>query len=103
MKYHSTIKLLALAAALLVTLSGLALAQNTSGSISGSVRDSTGAAVKGATVTITDNAKKTVIRTLTTNDDGEFSAPLVPVGYYDVTVEAPNFKKHIDSQVKVNV
>jgi hypothetical protein len=92
-----------LALALCLSLSGLAFGQDITGSIFGTVKDSTGAVVKGATVTITDKDKKAVLRTVTTNDDGEYSVPLVPVGYYDITVEAANFKKHIDEGVKVNV
>jgi hypothetical protein len=92
-----------MAAALFLSLTAVAIAQEITGSINGTVRDSVGAAVKGATVTITDSAKKVVVRTVSTDDDGAFSAPLLPVAFYDITVEAPNFKKHVDSQVKVNV
>jgi Carboxypeptidase regulatory-like domain len=81
----------------------VAFAQEITGSIAGTVKDASGAAVKGATVTITDSDKKSLVRTFSTNDDGEFSAPLLPVAYYDITVEAPNFKKHVDTRVKVNV
>jgi len=92
-----------LAFAFCLSLSGLAFGQEITGSIAGTVKDSTGAAVQGATVTITDSDKKVVVRTVTTNDNGEFSVPLVPVALYDLSVEAPNFKKHVDSGVKVNV
>ena len=98
-----TLPILSLTVALFLGLSAVASAQEITGSINGTVKDSLGAAVKGATVTITDSDKKVVVRTINTNDDGEFSAPLVPVAYYDITVEAPNFKKHLESQVKVNV
>jgi hypothetical protein len=81
----------------------VAFAQEITGSIAGTVKDASGAAVKGATVTITDSDKKSLVRTFSTNDDGEFSASLLPVAYYDITVEAPNFKKHVDTRVKVNV
>jgi hypothetical protein len=87
----------------LFCISGVAVGQEITGSIVGSVKDSNGAAVKGATVTITDSDKKVAVRTLTTNDDGEFSAPLLPAALYDVTVEATGFKKHIDERVKLNV
>ena len=96
-------RILVLAIALLLSLGATALSQEITGSISGTVKDAAGAAVKGATVTITDSAKKVVARTITTGDDGEFSAPLLPVAYYDITVEAANFKKHLENQVKVNV
>ena len=91
-----------LALALCVGLS-VAFAQEITGSIAGTVKDPNGAAVKGATVTITNSDKKDVVRTVVTNDEGEFSVPLLPVAYYDITVEAPSFKKHIDTKVKVNV
>ncbi len=92
-----------LAFAFCLSLSGLALGQEITGSIAGTVKDTTGAVVKGATVTITDSDKKVVVRTVSTNDDGEFSAPLLPVALYDLSVEATNFKRHVDSGVKVNV
>ena len=105
MRYQTknALQMMFLALALCLSLSGLAFGQEITGSIAGTVKDSTGAAVKGATVTITDADKKIVVRTVNTNDDGEFSAPLVPVAFYDITVEAPNFKKHLDTGVKVNV
>lgn len=99
---HITLRLL-MAAALLLSLSAVAFAQEITGSVNGTVKDSVGAAVKGATVTITDSEKKVVVRTMSTNDDGEFSAPQLRVAFYDITVEAPNFKKHVETQVKVNV
>src|SRR5437660_12290120 len=89
--------------ALLFAFSGVAMSQEITGSIVGTVKDANGAMVKGATVTITNSDTKLVARTVTTNDDGEFSAPLLPVAFYDVTVEATSFKKHIDQRVKLNV
>src|SRR5689334_13558404 len=85
-------------------LSGLALGQETTGSIVGTVHDPSGAAVAGATVTITipTQADK-LIRTVTTSDDGTFSAPNVPINTYTITVEAPNFKKAVHTDVKVDV
>jgi len=85
-------------------LSGVALAQEVTGSIFGTVRDSNGSVVAGATVTITDPAKGgIVVRTATTNDDGGFSAPNLGISTYDITVEAPNFKKTVKSGIKVDV
>jgi hypothetical protein len=82
---------------------GAAHAQEITGSIVGTVKDSTGAAVPGAAVTVTDSAKKIVVRTVTTNDDGGFTARDLPVTKYDVTIEAPNFKKHVETGVQVDV
>jgi hypothetical protein len=100
---HIALRMALLALALCLGASGSVFGQEITGSIVGSVKDSTGAAVRGATVTITDPSQKVVARTLTTNDDGQFSAPNLTSAYYDITVEAPNFKKHVETRVKVDV
>jgi hypothetical protein len=82
---------------------GVAFAQEITGDLVGTVTDANGAAVAGATVTITNSDTKLLTRTVTTNEAGEFSAPLLPVAYYDISVEAANFKKHLDQRVKLNV
>src|SRR5438128_12684395 len=74
---------------------GLAVGQEITGSLVGTVKDSNGATVKGATVTITNSDTKLVARTITTNDDGEIFAPLLPAALSDITVEATGFKRHI--------
>src|SRR5215831_800386 len=89
--------------ALLFACSGVALSQEITGGITGTVRDAQGAAVKGATVTVTNPATKEVVRTITTNDDGAYTAGDLHVGTYDVTVEATGFKKHISNKVQVDV
>jgi hypothetical protein len=80
-----------------------AMAQEINGSLAGTVRDANGGAVKGATVTITDSDKKVVVRTVTTDENGDFSAPALLVAFYDITVEAASFKKSLSNRVKVNV
>lgn len=85
------------------SFAAIASAQEITGSISGTVKDPNGAAVAGATVTITDTEKKAVVRTATTNDDGAFNASDLASGTYSVTVEAPNFKKHIETNLKLDV
>ncbi len=90
----------------LVLMAGLALmvqAQEITGSLLGTVRDSTGAAVAGATVTITDKAKNVVIRTVTTNAEGQFSAPVIQAGIYDITVEAQSFKRQVEQGIKLDL
>jgi hypothetical protein len=89
--------------ALLFACSGVALSQEITGGIAGSVKDAQGAAVKGATVTVTNPATKEVVRTITTNDEGAYAAGDLHVGTYDVTVEATGFKKHISNNVQVDV
>ncbi len=78
-------------------------AQETTGTINGTVTDPNGAVVSGATVTITDAEKKVVIRTATTNEEGFFSIPNLPSGLYDVSIEISGFKKFLSPAVKVDV
>jgi uncharacterized surface anchored protein len=104
MKHFSvTPRLLLLAAALIVSLSSIAFAQEVTGSLGGTVKDSSGAAVPGATVTISDMDKKVVVRTVTTSDEGGYSARDLATGNYMVTVEAPNFKKAVTTDARVEV
>ncbi len=67
-------------------VSGSALiAQATSGSLSGQVKDAKGAYVVGATVTI-ESPALFAPRVVRTNANGEWRAPLLPPGNYKVTV-----------------
>src|SRR5208282_4211273 len=73
----------------LLLLNGAKLsAQTFRGTILGTVIDSSGGAVTGATVTI-KNTDIGLIRTVTTSDDGTYAAPELPIGNYSVTVEKP--------------
>lgn len=100
---HKFPRFILLAGALSLFLSGMAMAQEVTGSLVGTIKDANGGAVTGATVTITDSEKKVVVRTATTNDEGQFSAPNLNSAIYDVEIEAPNFKKHIEKKVKLDV
>src|SRR6476620_1452961 len=91
-------------AAMILCLGAMTFGQEVTGSINGTVRDTTGAVVPGATVTVTiPSQADAVIRTVTTNDEGAYSIPNVPVNVYNVTVEAANFKKSVQTDVKVDV
>ncbi|MDI1241534.1 MAG: carboxypeptidase-like regulatory domain-containing protein, partial [bacterium] len=92
------------AMAFALCLSTFALGQEITGTIVGTVKDSSGSVVPGATVSITDPSKgDIVVRTITTNDSGEFSAPNLSVSTYSISVEAPNFKRAVQTGVKVDV
>lgn len=91
---------------LLVGLAVMAIpahAQDITGSIVGIVRDSSGGVVAGATVTIKETTKNIVARTLSTNEEGAYSAPLLQAGSYSVTVEAAGFKKYTKTDIQLNV
>jgi hypothetical protein len=90
-------------AALLVALPFAARAQEITGTIRGTITDPTGAVVPGATVILVDTGKKLEVRRVTTNKSGEYVAPLLPVGTYEIDVESPGFKRAAQKGVVVNV
>jgi len=103
MTHHLKFGLRSLLIIIAFCLTGSAFAQETTGSMVGSVKDSSGGLIPNATVTLTDSAKKVVVATTQTNADGQFSVPNLPISNYDVSIEASNFKKHVESGVKVDV
>jgi hypothetical protein len=78
-------------------------AQEITGSIVGTVTDSKGGVVPNAKVTITNTDQQVVVRTLTTDDHGQYVAPLLLLGHYSVTAEVAGFKKVTESGVVLNV
>ena len=79
-----------------------AIAQVTTGSILGTIHDSTGAVVPNATVTITDTAKGT-ISTKQTDASGDYNVPFLIPGTYTVSVEMPGFKRSVSSNVVLDI
>jgi len=77
----------------LLLAAGTACAQTaTSGSISGTITDKTGAAVKGATVELIDTDRGEVVRTVPTNAAGFYTATSLPLGNYTVKVSDAGFE-----------
>jgi hypothetical protein len=94
--------------ALLVAIAGLlicasAWAQETTGSISGTVKDPSGAVVPSAKITLRDTEKNADVRTAKTGASGDFSFPQLPVGRYSFMVEAPGFRKLEQGGIELNV
>ncbi len=73
------------------------------GAISGTVQDPSGAFVSGADVRITNQETGVTERTVKTDADGTFSAPLMPVGTYGVSVQSSSFAETKVSDVAVRV
>lgn len=85
---------------LLGQLSGRAQAVN--GTVVGSVTDSTGAILPGATVTITDTGTNTS-RSITTDANGYYAFPNLMPGNYRVSVEKQGFATVARSGVTLSV
>lgn len=80
-----------------------AFGQNVTGTILGTVFDSKGGVVPNVAVSIINADQKIVIRSVTTDDRGEFVAAVLPVGRYDVSAELSGFKKAIHAGIELNV
>lgn len=65
----------------------------TTGTIYGTIVEAAGAAVAGASVTV-QNLGTGMRRTHSTEANGSFNFPLLPVGRYSITVEASGFKTY---------
>ena len=78
------------------------MGQAVNGAFLGTITDSTGAAVSGAKVTITEQ-NQNVSRSATTNDSGFYSFPDVPPGVYKVTAEKTGFKTVVRANVELSV
>jgi len=85
---------------LVVTFCGAAWAQT--GSITGTVKDSSGAAVSGAAVVVA-SPDRGINRQTTTNSSGDYNESGLAPGAYDVTVTATGFKKYQAKAVKLDV
>jgi hypothetical protein len=77
------------------------LAQTNRGGISGTIKDTTGAAVPGATVTVTAIGTNRAVQ-LVSSGAGAYSAPSLEPTEYRVTVEMPGFTKAVVDHVKVD-
>src|ERR1051326_7945067 len=77
---------------LLTCVAVLALAQNSAGSLSGTVTDASNAAVAGARVSVKQNATGRIFTTVTTSE-GLYAFSNLDVGDYTLTIEQAGFKK----------
>ncbi len=102
---------LVLALTLPLAVASSASAQDSSsGSISGTVTDATGAAVRGATVKLINNDRGQTVRTVTTTSKGFYTGTLLPLGTYTVQIEDQGFRTetvtglvlHATDQLTVN-
>jgi len=88
---------------LLILILGLpALAQSARGTITGLVRDASGAVVPGVDITITEKATGVITRTVST-EAGAYRAPYIPPGTYHITASLSGFKTAVADNIQVLV
>src|ERR1035438_2922062 len=90
---HKAVGLFLLSAVLLWAASG--------GSLSGTLKDASGAVVPGAKLTLVNTALKTEYTT-TSDGQGFYSFPNLPVARYDLTVEATGFRSQKKTEVMMD-
>lgn len=79
-----------------------ALAQSSSGTISGTVRDASGAVIASAEVTVTNRTTQ-IQRKSVGDSTGTFVVPLVDPGIYDVAVSKPGFKSFVQTEITIAI
>src|SRR5580692_3032610 len=85
---------------LLCLLTSSSQAQQTLGSINGTVTDSSGAAIHSATIKI-HNLATGLEQTVSAKSDGSFNIADLPIGTYSVTFSRDGFKTEVHSQILV--
>src|SRR5713226_2664063 len=81
-------------------VSGSVFAQSDLGTISGFVKDPSGATIANAKVSIRNN--RGVERVATSNDSGYYAITNVPPGLYTIVAEAPGFRRYESKDNKVD-
>ncbi|NWF82395.1 MAG: TonB-dependent receptor [Bryobacteraceae bacterium] len=89
-------------AALTGLLGGASLYSQTLGTITGDVKDSSGASVAGANVTLR-NISTNGLRTTVTNEEGVYTVPALVPGLYEVKAEKPGFKVASRGNIELQV
>src|ERR1700756_868297 len=89
-------------AAVLILAAIPVAAQLPTGTILGTVKDSSGASIPGAMVTLR-NTDTNLTKTATTEPDGSYRFPELPVGHYEIKAEAPGFKTETHTGLNLEV
>src|SRR5215831_11602687 len=85
-----------------LVLLDVALIAQTTGTLSGTVKDPSGSVIPGATVTATLQ-ETLVTRTTTTNESGDYTFASAPVGHYSLTIEAPGFNIFVQKDIELTL
>lgn len=99
---HKCVALLLTACLLSIYSIPIFAQSQTTGRISGSVKDEQGAVIPGAEITVTNKATGDA-RKVTSDADGNYFVPLLSSGTYTVSVTATGFKTYVSDDVKVTI
>ena len=103
MKYSALLRFWLLLVSICVAMSSvLAQSQANTGSIEGTISDPSGSSIPSASVVVV-NIDTNFTRKLTTDNEGRFRAPLLPLGNYRITVTAASFGTLVRSGIELAV
>src|ERR1700692_4907335 len=100
LRKHSSVLV---ACVVILSLSATALGQELAATLTGTVSDPSGAVVAGATIVVHSEETGADIRSVTTNDGGNFNITNLPAGRYTVTVKNSGFQTFVANEVILNV
>jgi Carboxypeptidase regulatory-like domain len=81
---------------------GIAAAQVTTGSITGTVKDSAGAVLPGVSIKLT-NTETGATRTVIADEVGRYNAPQLPLGAYEISAELPGFQTAVRRGITLTI
>ncbi|HXP11426.1 MAG TPA: carboxypeptidase-like regulatory domain-containing protein, partial [Acidobacteriaceae bacterium] len=79
-----------------------AYAQFDVGSLVGTIRDQSGAAVPNASITVT-NAATNIQSSATSNNNGDYEVPSLRAGVYTISAKAPNYAEAVAENITISV
>jgi hypothetical protein len=97
---HKLARCFAIALVLLTT--SVARGQDTTATLLGTLTDSSGSVIPGATISIT-NIDTSQTRTMTADEGGRYRAPLLPPGRYEVTAQLSGFQTVVRTGITLTV
>lgn len=93
----------AAAAAVLLLCSFAVFSQEVNATLTGAVTDSSSAAIQGASVTIHNDDTNTDVRTVNTDNSGNYTVTNLPAGRYTVTIKSTGFQTFVGTEVQLHV
>src|SRR5438132_3032853 len=80
----------------------LSVAQTSTATILGTVKDTSGALVPGVSITV-KHTESSLTRSVVSGERGAYTVPLLPVGAYEITTTMPGFKQVVRSGINLVV
>src|SRR5262249_47188319 len=99
---HGLGRLTAVVIGWVVLGSCLAFGQGATATMSGIVRDASGAVLPGVSISV-KNAESGLTRTALSNETGAYNVQLLPVGPYEVTAELAGFRQQVRRGINLSV